>query len=87
MNLVTPKLVSFDYNDFSRNKDTVHMEILLRQVQQHHILGHQTYRFSAEALALYKAFYAEIKKESDGKCVFDESDQRSVLSKIQVGVH
>lgn len=60
------------------------IEEILRNVKTQHNTPDLQYNFSEEALAVYKKFHDELNEEMMAKDVFDENDQRSVISKMAV---
>lgn len=85
MSIVTPRLVSFDYDDFTVLEDAVQVEEILRTVRTHHTTPKLTYTFSKEALVLFKEYYKEMKADTDSRDQFIEPEARSILNKMMVG--
>lgn len=84
MSIVTPRLVSFDYDDFTSLDDAIKVEDLLRKVKSHHIISNISYTFSPDALLRYKSYYSEVKAHSDSMDIFTQPEQRSILNKMLV---
>ena len=86
MLIISPKLVSFKYEDYQLNKETLGVEQLLKAIKNQHNTSNIAYTFDTAALQVYIEFFNYLNETMTSKDVFEESDQRSVLNKMAVSV-
>jgi hypothetical protein len=84
LSIVSPRTVSFAYDEFEKNDDAANIEDILRKIMTDHSTPKLQYTFSEDALQVFKAFFNKLRESQDERDVFTEGEQRSIISKMQV---
>lgn len=86
MLIVTPKLVSFKYDDYSTTDGGMEIEDILSAIKDFHSSMTVEYSFSDNALPHFRDYHDRLVAQASTKNILEDADQRAVILKSPVSI-